>query len=118
MLKVLSRVTAREQWVHLRTMGYHITMVYHISDCYGTNQALILDRFQEEPIESVYNIPMFPSIRIWGIGQTLQGIYDRQGQAFKINLAFGFIMRHVAMGQYGYFIPFDNVSTFETPILI
>ncbi|XP_053403134.1 zinc finger protein 761-like [Mercenaria mercenaria] len=49
-----------------------------LRDCYRTNRALILERYREGPVESIYNIPMFPGMRIWDIGQALQGIYDRQ----------------------------------------
>lgn len=52
------------------------------------------------------------------IGEALQGIYDRQQHAFKVNLSFGFIMRHVETGRYRYFRPFDNVNLFDAPILV
>jgi hypothetical protein len=89
-----------------------------LENCYRTNRALILERYREGPVESLYNIPMFPGMRIWDIGQALQGIYDRQRHAFKVNLAFGFIMRHVETGEYRFFRPFDNVNIFDAPILI
>ena len=60
-----------------------------LRDCYLTNRPLILERFQEGPVESLYNIPMFPGIRIWDIRQTLQGICDRQRHAFKVNWRLG-----------------------------
>lgn len=89
-----------------------------LRDCYGTNRPLILERFREGSVESLYNIPTSPGITVEDIGQALQGIYDRQSHAFKVNLAFGFIMRHVETGQYRFFRPFDNVNAFDAPILI
>ena len=52
------------------------------------------------------------------IAEGLHDIFDRQNHAFKINLSFGFIMRHVETGRYRYFRPYDNVNVFNGPILI
>ncbi len=87
-------------------------------DCYRTNRSLILERYIEGPVESIYNIPVFPGMRVADIGDGLGEVYDRQSQAFKINLAFGFIMRHVETGRYRYFRAYDNVNLLEEPYLI
>ena len=89
-----------------------------LRDCYRTNRALILERYREGPVESLYNIHMYPGKTLFDIGHALQGIYDRQRHAFKINVTFGFIMRHVETGRFRYFRPYDNVNVFDAPILI
>jgi hypothetical protein len=89
-----------------------------LRDCYRTNRALILERYREGPVESTYNIPMFPGMTMSDIAPALREIYDRQSHAYKVNLSFGFIMWHVVTGQFRYFRPFDNVNVFEAPILV
>ncbi len=50
--------------------------------------------------------------------QSLLEIYSSQTRAFKINLSFGFIMRHIETNQHRYFRPYGNQSVFDEPILI
>lgn len=44
-----------------------------------------------------------------------QRIYDRQENAFPLNLEFSLILRHTEAGEYRYFHPYSNESLFTFP---
>ena len=50
-------------------------------------------------------------------GHVLQ-IYNRQNNAFRINLAFGMILYNAETGEYRYFIPHFNSKILEYPFII
>ena len=48
----------------------------------------------------------------------IERIYNDTNFAFKINLSFGLILRHIRTLEYRYFIPYYNQNIFNVPILI
>ena len=48
----------------------------------------------------------------------VQLVYQNQQHAFRMNIMFGIILRHVETGEYRYFIPDQNETLFDQPILI
>ena len=91
---------------------------HDLRECYRVNRPAILQRYVEGPVDSTYNIPMYPGMTMSDINAALREIYQRQHHAFKINLSFGFIMRNVETGQYRYFRPYANVNILDVPISI
>lgn len=45
-------------------------------------------------------------------------VFSRQNSAFKLNLNFGYILRHRESGEVRYFRPFEHQGLFEIPIYI
>ena len=50
--------------------------------------------------------------------EQVEDIYNSNSNAFKINLFFGIMLRHVETGKYRYFAPYSNKNVFELPLLI
>lgn len=48
----------------------------------------------------------------------LRYIYDREGRAFKINMAFGTILQNRETLEFRYFHPHRNVNIYERPLLV
>ena len=52
------------------------------------------------------------------IPQLLRAIFREQKTAFKINLAFGFVLRNINTGEIRYYYPLQNGHVFDNPVLI
>ena len=52
------------------------------------------------------------------IGDMLWAIFRAQRNAFKINLAFGFILNNVEMGEKRYYYPSQNGLIFDHPLVV
>ena len=52
------------------------------------------------------------------IGDMLRAIFRRQKNAFKINLAFGFILSNVEPGEKRYYYPLQNGLIFDHPLVV
>ncbi len=55
-----------------------------------------------------FNAPVPVDITVEDIAAALNDIYSKQTHAFKINMTFGMILRHIETGEYRYFRPFSN----------
>lgn len=82
---------------------------------YEANQGLILDSPEESSVVSSYNVPLKNDFTIPQLMNHAQRIYDRQNNAFRLNLEFGLILRHTETGEYRYFRPHANESLFQRP---
>ena len=52
------------------------------------------------------------------LDQVIKDVFKRQKTAFKINIAFGFILRNSETGEVKYYYPSQNGFLYEEPILI
>ena len=52
------------------------------------------------------------------IGDMLQAIFRSQKNAFKINLAFGFILSNVETGEKRYYYPSQNGLVLDQPLVV
>ena len=52
------------------------------------------------------------------IGDMLQAIFRAQRNAFKINLAFGFILSNMETGEKRYYYPSQNGLIFDQPLVV
>ncbi len=89
-----------------------------LKKCYQTNRALILEPHNQTEVLSIFNAPVPVDITVEDIAAALNELYNRQTHAFKINMTFGMILRHIETGEYRYFRPFSNQAIFEAPIFI
>ncbi len=71
--------------------------------CYETNSAIILEPHNQTDVISTFNVPVPVDITVDNIAASLNEIYSRQTHAFKLNLTFGMILRHIETGEYRYF---------------
>ena len=85
---------------------------------YRVNRPLILETFREGQIESVYNFPVTNQVTVGQLMAFANEVYNRQNTAFKLNVNFGYILRHRDTGEVRYFRPFEHEGLFETPIYI
>ncbi len=74
--------------------------------------------YAETPISCNYNFPVRNNFTLAELMNFAQVIYEKQVQTFKLNMAFGYILRHKVTGELRYFIAFDNEPIFDKPIYI
>ena len=94
------------------------TINQNLKQVYEANSSLILRRHQEGNVCSVYNFPLNNNFSISEIMQAANEIYDRQNNAFRLNLEFGLILVHSETGEYRYFKPNHNQELFTRPIYV
>ena len=85
---------------------------------YEANAPIILENHQESSVSSTYNVPVANAFNVPEMMEQAERIYDRQGNAFGLNLKFELILRHTETGEYRYFRPFANGSLFDRPVYI
>ncbi len=86
--------------------------------CYETNRAIILDQHRLGPVLSTYNVPVNPDMTVADLETVLNDIYRTQSHAFKLNISFGVILRHVETEEVRYFRPYSNQALFDQPIFV
>ena len=89
-----------------------------LREIYNINSPLILQRHQEGPVNSTYNVPLTNDFSTFELMEAMQDIYDRQQHAFRLNLHFGLILVNTETGEYRYFRPFSNEALFTRPIYV
>ena len=83
-----------------------------------SNAAIILEIDREGSVHSVYNLPLINAFTIPQLMTRAQDIYERQQDAFRLNLEFGLILKHTETGEYRYFKPVSNETLFQRPIYV
>ena len=70
-------------------------------------------------IRHTYN---FPTDNLsGGVGEILKHvtqIFEKETDSFKLNIAFGFVMRNKETGQLRYYVPYENVNLFPKPFAV
>ena len=89
-----------------------------LKQVYEANEPLILENHEETSVISSYNVPLNNDFTIPQLMEHAQRIYDRQGNAFRLNLEFGLILRQTETGEYRYFRPYSNESLFQRPVYV
>ena len=76
---------------------------------YNQHRHLILKRKVTEfsPV-SRYNFPVTNDISMDDFNEQVEDIYNGNSNAFKLNLCFGIMLRHVETGKYRCFVPYSN----------
>ena len=88
------------------------TIDQNLKNVYEANSSFIIRRHQEGNVCSVYNFPLNNSFSTFEILQTADEIYDRQNNAFRLNLEFVPILVHTEIGEYRYFKLHHNQELF------
>ncbi len=70
------------------------------------------------PVLSTYNVPVNPDMTVADLETVLNDIYRTQSHAFKLNISFGVILRHVETEEVRYFRPYSNQALFDQPIFV
>ena len=81
-------------------------------------RSIILDRRREGNMEAMYNFPVGNSINVQQLMTFVNEIFWRQNSAFKLNLAFGYILRHRETTKVHYFRSFDHEVVLDLPFYI
>jgi G:T-mismatch repair DNA endonuclease (very short patch repair protein) len=91
---------------------------HELRDVYNMHVSLILQNHNIGNLVSTYNFPVDNSLNIEQMMEQLEYIYSQESKVFKINLAFGFILKNIETNKYRFFKPYTNSSVFEIPISI
>lgn len=89
-----------------------------LKQVYEANSPIILRRHQEGNVCSIYNFPIDNQFSVQEIMQAANEIYERQNNAFRLNLEFGLILVHSETREYRYFKPHHNQELFQRPIYV
>ena len=86
---------------------------------YNVNRKIILSCHSRlDKIDSLFNFPVdhLPTNKI--ISEHVNSIFELKQHSFKINLSFGYILKHVESAEYRYYKPAANNSVFDFPLTI
>jgi hypothetical protein len=85
---------------------------------YEAKAPIILEHHQECSVSSTYKVLLTNDFTVPDMLEHAERIYDRQGQAFRLNLEFGLILRNAETDEYRYFRPFAKESLFQRHVYI
>jgi hypothetical protein len=90
-----------------------------LEEVYNNNIGHILKLDDTESLLKKFNYPTNDLQEgVSEINNHLDKIYQKVGSSFKINIAFGFILRNKIMGEYRYFIPYKNNFILNKPFVV
>ena len=97
-------------------MGSERVIFSTFDECYTFNKDKIKTNIKTGRILDLYNFEI--KGRLSEVKKALQVIYRQQKDPFKINLAFGYILRSVVQETYVFFHPSNNNAYLNQPKLI
>ena len=83
-------------------------------EIYQNNWSVIRKKVKVGRVKDTYNFPLF-TISDSEIAQKVEHVLGRYNQSIKLNIAFGFILKHVTTESMKFFYPSNNTLLFETP---
>ena len=86
----------------------------HLQTVYNANSRFILEPHKLSSVQNSYNLPLNNGISNEQIVREVRSVYQSQQHAFRMNIMFGKILRHVETGEYNYFIPDQNDALWST----
>ena len=86
-------------------------------EIYQNNWSVIRQRVKMGRVKDTYHFPLF-TISDTEIAQKLEHVLGQYNQSIKINIAFGFILKHVTTEDMKFFYPSNNTLLFEAPRLL
>ena len=86
-------------------------------EIYQNNWSVIRQRVKIGRIKDTYHFPLF-TISDSEIAQKVEHVLGQYNQSIKINIAFGFIVKHVTTEEMKFFYPSNNTLLFEVPRLL
>ena len=82
-------------------------------EIYQNNWSVIRERVKVGRFKDTYHFPLF-TILDSEISQKVEHVLGRYNQSIKINIAFGFVLKHVTTEDMKFFYPSNNTLLFET----
>ena len=84
---------------------------------FDKNRATIGCGHDKGRVEGIYNYPIndYHDGDIQTLRLHLENIVECEEHAFRLNLSFGIILRHVTSGEYKYYAPYYNSMVFDHP---
>ena len=86
-------------------------------EIYQNNWSVIRQRVKIGRIKDTYHFPLF-TISDSEIAQKVEHVLGQYNKSIKINIAFGFILKHVTTEEMKFFYPSNNTLLFEVPRLL
>ena len=86
-------------------------------EIYENNWSVIRQRVKIGRIKDTYHFPLF-TISDSEIAQKVEHVLGQYNQSIKMNIAFGFIVKHVTTEEMKFFYPSNNTLLFEVPRLL
>ena len=86
-------------------------------EIYENNWSVIRQRVKIGRIKDTYHFPLF-TISDSEIAQKVEHVLGQYNQSIRINIAFGFIVKHVTTEEMKFFYPSNNTLLFEVPRLL
>ena len=83
-------------------------------EIYQNNWGIIRQRVRVGRVKDTYHFPLF-TILDSEIAQKVEHVLGQYNQSIKINIAFGFILKHVTTEDMKFFYPSNNTLLFEAP---
>ena len=83
-------------------------------EIYQNNWSVIWERVKVGRFKDTYHFPLF-TILDSEISQKVEHVLGQYNQSIKINIAFGFVLKHVTTEDMKFFYPSNNTLLFETP---
>ena len=83
-------------------------------EIYQNNWGIIRQRVRVGRGKDTYHFPLF-TISDSEIVQKVEHVLGQYNQSIKINIAFGFILKHVITEDMEFFYPSNNTLLFEAP---
>ena len=83
-------------------------------EIYQNNWSVIRERVKVGRFKDTYHFPLF-TILDSEISQKVEHVLGQYNQSIKINIAFGFVLKHVTTEDMKFFYPSNNTPLFETP---
>ena len=82
-------------------------------EIYQNNWSVIRERVKVGRFKDTYHFPLF-TILDSEISQKVEHVLGQYNQSIKINIAFGFVLKHVTTEDMKFFYPSNNTLLFET----
>ena len=89
-----------------------------LADTYEADEHLILAPSRVNSLPRVYNFPVRHDVQLHDVMDFVRSIRENEENAFRINLAFGFILRNRETGRYRYFRPYYQQGFMTHPFRI
>lgn len=96
-------------------------MLPSLKEVYEANAPHILGRHRVSESNGIYNFPADNTVSLQDFVDHLQYIFTNSKWSFKLNIAFGVILREVGQeeeGRFRYFIPHTNETVFDIPVRV
>ena len=82
-------------------------------EIYQSSWSVIRERVKVGQVKDTYNFPLFTLLDS-EISQKVERVLGQYNQSIKLNIAFGFILKHITTEVMKFFYPSNNTLLFET----